>query len=466
MKSVTSIPHDEQEGKMNMLLLMEDPSLSESIKDSVIANDWNIFLADPKEDIPARIREHGIQTIVADIDNKKTKALSLLKRLKEYDSLLEVVFIGESLSAEAVVEMINKGVMDFLPKPLNLELLERTLRRISTKRSIRHETYRLEKELEKKYSFQGMIGKSPHMLEVFSLIDNISKHFTSVLITGETGSGKELAARAVSRLSGIADDKFIICDCVAIPENLFESELFGYVRGAFTGADKDKKGLFEEASGGIIFLDEIGEVPLSVQAKLLRVLEQHQFRPLGSNRSTKVDVKVIAATSRDLREGTKSGSIREDLFHRLNKVEIHLPPLRKKSEDIPLLVRHFLEQHSQKFQKTLRGISRPVQKLFLSYHWPGNVRELENVLERAAMLCSRDFLNIEDLPVYLQKLSSKKRAVPFLEREDLFTLDDLEKEYISFLLKKTHNNLKSTAKILNISRTTLYNKIKKYDISH
>ncbi len=466
MKSTTPASNGNQGVKLNMLLVMEDPSLSESVKNSAITNDWNIFLADPKEDILSRIQEHEIQTIISDIGSKRKKALSFLKRLKEFDSLLDVIFIGESLSTDAVVEMINQGVMDFLPKPLRVDLLERSLKKISTKRSLRRETFRLEKELEKKYFFQGMIGKSPYMLEVFSLIDNISKHFTSVLVTGETGSGKELVARAVSRLSGIEDDKFIICDCVAIPENLFESELFGYVRGAFTGADRDKKGLFEEANGGIIFLDEIGEVPLFVQAKLLRALEQHQFRPLGSNRNTRVDVKVIAATSRDLREGTKTGSFREDLFHRLNKVEIHLPPLRERSEDISLLVRHFLERYSQKFKKKLKGISRPVQKLFLYYHWPGNVRELENVLERAAMLCTKDFIDTGDLPDYLQKFSSKKQAIPVLDRENLSTLDEIEKEYISFLLKKTNNNLKNTAKILNISRTTLYNKIKKYDIPH
>jgi len=466
MKDSTPVRIDNPRDKLNLLLIGEDPAPFYSIQDSSISNHWNVSFANPREDVFSRIREDEIQTIIIDEEKKRKRALTLLRRLKAFDSLLDVIYISESMSREAVVNLINQGVTDFLTKPLRLDLLEKTLRKISDKRSIRQETFRLEKELEKKYVFQGMIGKSPHMLEVFSLIDNISKHFTSVLITGETGSGKELVARAISSLSGIEDNKFIICDCVAIPENLFESELFGYVRGAFTGADRDKKGLFEEANKGIIFLDEIGEIPLSVQAKLLRVLEQHQFRPLGSNRNTKVEVKVIAATSRDLREGTKAGSFREDLFHRLNKVEIHLPPLWKRTEDIPYLVRHFLDQHSQKFQKKIRGISRPVQKLFLYYQWPGNVRELENVLERAAMLCTKEFIDIGDLPDYLQKISSQKLAVPFLDRENLSTLDEIEKEYIMFLLKKTNNNLKSTAKILNISRTTLYNKIKKYTIPH
>lgn len=304
------------------------------------------------------------------------------------------------------------------------------------------------------------------MLEVFSLIENISKYFTSVLITGETGAGKEMAARAIYNLSHTNNKKFIICDCVAIPENLFESELFGYTKGAFTGADKNKKGLFEEADGGIIFLDEIGEIPLSIQTKLLRVLEHHQFRPLGSNENRKVEVKVITATSRNLRECSKSGTFRLDLFHRLNKIEIHLPPLRERPEDIPLLVRYFLNRYSKQFSKLLKGVSRQVQKLFLQYRWPGNVRELENVLESASMLCKKEFIDFGDLPKYLQDFSPSAHEIPFINKERLSTLEELEKEYILYLLKTTETNLRKTAKILNISRTTLYNKLKKYNIEH
>jgi len=464
MKVPTLAQNDRTKATLNLLLNVKDRSLADAIKGSSISNRWNVFIAQLEEDIFSQIKKHEIQAILTDADKKKKKTLLSLKKLKKFDSLLDVILLGETLSPDAVVDLINQGVTDFLPRPLKLEALDETLKKISEKRSIRQETFRLEKELEKKYLFQGMIGKSPHMLEVFALIDNVSRYFTSVLITGETGSGKELVARALHALSGIDRKKFIICDCVSIPENLFESELFGYVKGAFTGADRDKKGLFEEADGGIIFLDEIGEIPLSVQAKLLRVLEQHQFRPLGSNKNRKVDVRVIAATSRDLRERSQTGSFREDLFHRLNKVEIHLSPLWKRPEDIPLLVRHFIDLYSKKFQKEIRGISRKVQKLFLYYNWPGNVRELENVLERASMLCKKEFIDINDLPKSLQRISPKQQAVPFLDREHLSTLDDIEKEYITFLLKKTKNNLKSTAKILNISRTTLYNKIKKYNI--
>jgi transcriptional regulator with PAS, ATPase and Fis domain len=303
------------------------------------------------------------------------------------------------------------------------------------------------------------------MLEVFGLIENIAKHFTSVLITGETGTGKEMVARALHATGPYRDKNLVICDCASIPESLFESELFGYRKGAFTGADRDKRGLFEEADNGLIFLDEIAEIPIAVQAKLLRVLENHQFRPLGANENMSIDVRVIAATNRDLDDAIRNDTFREDLFHRLNRVEIHLPPLRERLEDIPLLVRHFVQTHSKSHSKSVRGVSRDVQKIFLRYGWPGNVRELENVLESASMMCKKDFIDVPDLPKHLRDFKAPEGGLSFLRKESLSTLDSLEKEYITYLLKVTKNNLRRTAKILGISRTTLYNKIAKFKLS-
>ncbi|MFP4081417.1 MAG: sigma 54-interacting transcriptional regulator [Candidatus Aminicenantes bacterium] len=447
---------------MNLLLMCRDSSLNKRIKNSSLANLWNIVCGYPEQDMLSCIKKNQIHVVL--LEAKKEQASSLLSRLKKFDSLLDVVILGENFSSEEVMDLIHHGATDFLAAPFQLDSLEQTLNKISNKRNLRKETLRLEKKLEKKYYFHGMIGKSPYMLEVFSLIENISKYFISVLITGETGTGKEMAARAIHNLSSTRTKRFVVCDCVSVPESLFESELFGYMKGAFTGAHRNKKGLFEEADGGIIFLDEMGEIPLPVQAKLLRVLEHHQFRPLGSNQTRRVDVKVIAATSRNLRQCIQTGSFREDLFHRLNKVEVHLPPLRERPEDIPLLARHFLGQYRMQFSKELKGISRQVQKLFRQYRWPGNVRELENVLERAAMLCQKDFIGMEDLPKYLQDVSPSAHKIPFLDKNRLSTLDELEKEYIAYLLKTTGRNLRKTAKILDISRTTLYNKLKKYNI--
>jgi len=304
------------------------------------------------------------------------------------------------------------------------------------------------------------------MLEIFNLIEKIAKYFTSILITGETGSGKELIAQAIHKLSQQKKNKLVVCDCASIPDNVFESELFGYTKGAFTGADITNKGLFEEAHHGIIFFFFFAEIPLPIQSKLLRVLESHQFRPLGSNTLINVDVQVIAATNRKLRDMVDNGTFREDLFHRLNKIEIELSPLRERKEDVPLLVRYFLNHYRNKFSNEIKGISHRTQKLFLRYNWPGNIRELKNVIESASLVAEKDFLDIPDLPKYLQKVNTSDKTIPFIDREKLSTLDELEKEYIVHLLKITSSNLRKTAGILDISRTTLYNKLKKYNISN
>lgn len=454
---------------MNILIIDEDPSLHDLIKQSSIASFCNIYFPNDYEDYEELfifIKDNNIHVIIADLDRNKKERLILFKKIKTFDPLLDVIMVGKSLAPEEVVDLINQGASDYLVRPLQLDSIQKTLKNIINKKALRRKTFLLEKSLEKKYSFHGIIGKSPYMLEIFSLIEKISKYFTSVLVIGETGTGKEMVARAIHNLSQVNNKNLVICDCVSIPENLFESELFGYAKGAFTGAYKDKKGLFEEAHNGIIFLDEIGEIPLSIQAKLLRVLEHHQFRPLGSNKIRNVEIRAIAATSRDLRKDIESGTFRKDLFHRLNKIEIHLPPLRKRPEDIPLLVRHFLNRYSKKFSKKIEGISQEAQKIFLRYEWPGNVRELENVLERASILSKKEFIDIKDLPKYLQEHLPSKSIIPFINKKNLSTLNDLEKEYIIYLLKTTGNNLRKTAQILDISRTTLYNKIRKYNISH
>ena len=450
---------------LNLLILDENTSLYEGINQTSLGSDLGLYFSPADADIFLIIQKCSIHAIIIDLDKDEAQGRKLIDRIKQFDPLVNMIVIGKPLHAEKVVSLINQGATTYLTKPLQTEIIEEIFSEIINKRTLRRETFLLEKKLEKKYFFQNVIGKSPYMLEIFALIDKVAKYFTSILITGETGTGKEMVARAIRNLSPSDNSHFIICDCVSIPENLFESELFGYVKGAFTGADKNKKGLFEVAHDGIIFLDEIGEIPLSIQAKLLRVLEQHEFRPLGSNETRKVDVRVIAATSRNLRDGIKNGTFREDLFHRLNKVEIHLPPLRERSEDIPILMRHFLDVYSKKFNKDLKGVSQHVQKLFQKYEWPGNVRELENVLERAAILAKSHFIDISDLPEYLQESAPPSTKLPFIGREHLSTLDELEKEYIIYLLDLVGNNLKKTAKILNISRTTLYNKLKKYNIS-
>jgi len=450
--------------QLRLLLLLEDLSLYDLFMKSSIAENCEVFFLEKIENASTSIKTNNINVVIIDIDRNKREGFNLLRDLKKSDRLLNVIITGQFPGANDVTDFINHGALGYLAKPVKLEDIEKILEKIAQKSKLRQETYRLEKKLEEKYYFEGMVGKSPHMYEIFSLLETIAPYFSTVLITGETGTGKEMVAKAIHNLSPFKNRNLVVCDTTSIPENLVESELFGYMRGAFTGADRNKRGLFEEANDGIIFLDEIGEISLTTQAKLLRVLESGQFRPLGSNQNTKVNIRVIATTNRDLKENVKSGKFRQDLYHRLNRVEIHLPPLREKSEDISLLIRHMLNIMSKKMDKQVYGVSRDVQKLFLKYDWPGNIRELENVLERAFILTKKTFIDLGDLPKDLRNYSKSKLKKPFFSRENLATLDEMEKEYISFLLNRTENNLRKTAIVLDISRTTLYNKLKKFDI--
>ena len=452
------------EAQTNLLIISDDFSLYEIVKKAPVAIDFNVFFSQTEDDYLAVVRENGIRVVLVDSGDSLAAGLLVMKKIKKSDALIDVLVGGEPVGQEAALDLIHAGATDFIPKPFERDILQDVLRRISRKRELRRETMHLEKKLERKYVFQGLISRNPYMLEIFGLIENIAKYFSSALVTGETGTGKEVVARALHGLSPYGGKPLVICDCASIPETLFESELFGYKKGAFTGADKDKRGMFEEADGGVIFLDEIAEIPVAVQAKLLRVLENHEFRPLGANETTAVEVRVLAATNRDLAEMVRAGTFREDLFHRLNKVTLDLPPLRERLEDIPLLVRHFLQGASRNFSKNVRGVSREVQKLFLKYGWPGNIRELANVLESAAMLCKKDFIDVANLPKYLRDYIPPQGAIAFAGRGHLSSLDDLEKDYIVYLLKVAKGNMRQTAKILGISRTTLYNKLAKYKI--
>ncbi|MCX6561427.1 MAG: sigma-54 dependent transcriptional regulator [Candidatus Aminicenantes bacterium] len=452
------------ENRENLLVAGPDASLFDQLAATPVAEMFQLSFCPSREDLSAFIRENSIRFVLLEVRDASDQDAAKLAEIKNSDPLLNVLISGPPIHPEEALEWIRRGASDYLEKPVSAETARAALRKALDKRELRRETFLLERKLEKKYVFQGMVSKSPYMLEVFGLIESVARHFASVLVTGETGTGKELVARALHALSETKNRRLVICDCASIPETLFESELFGYVKGAFTGADRTKRGLFEEAHEGVIFLDEIGEIPLPVQAKMLRVLENRQFRPLGSNDVRYVNVRVIAATNRDLPELIRRSAFREDLYHRLNRVEVHLPPLRERPEDMPLLVRHFLDGTNKAFGKSVKGLSRDVQKLFLKYDWPGNVRELENVLQSATMTTHRDFIDVSDLPKALREQAAARPRPAFGDRDNLSTLDDLEKEYIAYLLKLTAFNLKRTAKVLNISRTTLYNKMAKYGL--
>jgi DNA-binding NtrC family response regulator len=353
---------------------------------------------------------------------------------------------------EAAVEAIRRGAQDFLRKPLEMEALRQRLEQWQAEAGERYRTLQLDQQLTRAYRFEGMVGRSPLMLDVYSRIRRVAPHFSTVLITGETGTGKELVASALHRLSPSVRGPFVVCNSTAIVETLFESELFGYVKGAFTGAAQDRAGMFEFANGGTLFMDEIGELPLAAQAKLLRVLQNQEVQRVGSPAVRKVDVRVVVATNRDLHQMVMHKQFRDDLYYRLSMVEIQLPRLVTRKEDLPLLERHFIESFAARYKKPVRGITRRAQALLARYSWPGNVRELENILGYACMMTDREVIDVRDFPERL-RTQAVDHAAP---DENLLPLDELDRRHARNVLDRVGGNRVRAAEILGISRATLY----------
>jgi two-component system response regulator AtoC len=361
------------------------------------------------------------------------------------------------------------GAYDYIGKPFKTDEVLLTLKKAEERERLKTENLRLKDQLqriEKSYNFSNIVAKSKAMHSVFDLIEKVADYKTTVLITGDSGTGKELIARAIHFNGSRHTGPLVSINCGGIPETLLESELFGYKKGAFTDARRDKMGRFEEAHNGTIFLDEIGELPLSLQVKLLRVLQEEEITPLGSTGVKKVDVRVVAATAKDLGEEIKKGLFREDLYYRINVVTIYLPPLRERFEDIPLVTEHFIKRFNTKLKKNIKGVSSEVIEQFMAYPWPGNVRELENVIERAILLAPGDTLEISDLP---PTLKADQYPLSGFAPEDISSIKVasrmLEKELIERALNKTGGNRTKAAKMLEVSRPMLISKIKVYGLS-
>ena len=380
-----------------------------------------------------------------------------IKNIKKSDPRAEIICIGDKKDDASAIEAIKKGATACFGSPVDPTLLSETIGKIKELATIRKETFQIETSLNEKYIFADMVSKNPAMLDIFSLMRRVAPYYRTVLIIGGTGTGKELLAKAVHNFSSAAKEPFVACNCSGLVETLIESELFGHVKGAFTGAVSDKKGLFEAAGNGVIFLDEIGEMPLSFQSHFLRVLQDGEFRRLGSAKSMKANCKVIAATNVELYDKVKKGLFREDLFFRLAVITIKLPELKERKEDIPLLYSYFLNKIKTKLGKDVRGITMDAKHLLMSYNWPGNIRELENVIERAVLVTPVNFIRAQDLPTYINE-STKKDSPASL------TLNDLEKNHIQSVLTTTGGNKTKAASILGISRRALLRKINKYNL--
>jgi DNA-binding NtrC family response regulator len=367
-----------------------------------------------------------------------------------------VVVISGHGTVESAVEAIQAGAARFVTKPVSPEQLRSIVEEVKALFEGRARAMQLEKEMAEHFNLEGILGRSPRMLEMFDLMRRVAPHFRTVLILGETGTGKDLVARALHKMSPRRDRPFAVCNCAAVVETLFESELFGHRKGAFTGAHEDRKGLFESADGGMVFLDEVGELSLGVQSKLLRVIQNQEIQRIGSTQPLRVDVLLIAATSRDLADDVKKGRFRSDLLYRLNMIEIKVPPLRERPEDIPLLWRHFLDKYNQHYGKEVRGLSQHAQDMLMNYRWPGNVRELENVMGRACMLAQASFLDLRDFSVISARIVKNAGAAPTsLEEAERLALVSALDEFPN----KTH-----AAKVLGVSRPKLYRLMVKHGL--
>ena len=449
---------------LKIVAVDDDPLARELLQVVLEPRGYDLTILSDGQAALDHVTRHGADVVIADVLMPGVNGLVLLTALKNLDPLIEVLLLSGEVSVENAVLAIKQGALDYLTKPLDQGKLLGFLDQIEQHRALRSHVGALERQLEETCQFQGMVGKNPVMLEVFSLIRRLAKHFTTVLVTGETGTGKDMVARALHSLSPRAAAPFIPCNCAAITESLAESELFGHERGAFTGAVATKRGLFEAAHGGTIFLDEVSEMPLTQQPKLLRVLESGEIQRVGSPTPIKLDVRVVASTNRSLRDWVKDGRFRQDLYYRLNVVDISLPPLRDRKDDLPLLCHHFLNALNERTGKSINGLSRQAQAALFRHDWPGNVRELARTLEHGALLAKGNFIGLQDLPPSLQQgpqpgLQSAAAVVA------PSTLDQAEREQILQALRTAGNNKVRAAELLGVSRRSLYRMLHRHGIA-
>lgn len=413
---------------------------------------------DPRQALET-VRTGRCRAVLSDIQMPAMDGFQFLEKALQLEPAIRVILVTGHYSLDSAIEAIKRGAYDYLTKPLDYGRLVKTLDELATALERRSQIRELEEKLIANPEFDGIVGRSPAMLEAFDLVRKISKHYNNALLTGPTGCGKELFAHALHELSPVSNERFAVCNCSAFVDTLLESQLFGHKRGAFTGAFDTRPGLFEYANGGTVFLDEIGETSLQMQAKLLRVIQNREIQPVGSPEVRMVNVRVIAATNRDLRSEVSAGKFREDLFYRLSTIEVKIPGLLDRSEDIPLLVRYFLKKCNEQYGKHFQGVTRRAELALLQCPWPGNVRELENAIFAAAITATGDFIDLEDLPKHIQKCPARSAASS--EAWQPLPLEEVERLHVHRVLAMCNGNQVRAAEILGIGRTSLYRHLKK-----
>jgi DNA-binding NtrC family response regulator len=447
-----------EEAAAQVLIVDDEPEMCALLSDVLKGEGFAVETATSGEQALAKMGAREFAAVITDLNMKGMPGLTLLREIKRLYPEANVIIMTAFGSVETAIEAMKQGAYDYVMKPVKTEEITLTTEKAVREALLRKELLWLRRAVEKEYSFNQILGKSKPMQAVFELIRRITPSASSVLITGESGTGKELVARAVHFNSPRSQGPFVPVNCAAIPENLLESEMFGHVRGAFTDAKMDRKGLFEEAQGGTIFLDEISELPMSLQAKLLRVLQEKEIRRVGGTRSTPVDARVIAATNLDLAEQVRAKQFREDLFYRLNVIEVRMPALRERTEDIPLLAMHFIKKYADAMKKRVAGLTEGALALLMDYAWPGNVRELENVIERGVTLTRGEKIVPEDLPQAVRGDAGDRQMIEEAA-EKTRSLAEVERAYILRVLEKTAGNKYQAAQILAIDRKTLYRKL-------
>jgi len=442
----------------NILVVDDEPLIRELLEEILKKEGYSVNTVKNGLSALKKIKEHHFDLIITDVRMPDMDGIMLLKKIRESSFSIPVIVITAYGSIENAVEVMKKGADDYITKPITPAQLKLTVQKISKQRNLLQENRYLRREIEQKYGYKELIGKSQAMREVYRMIDRAALSKSTVLISGETGTGKELVARAIHHRSSRRDKPFISVNCAALPKDLLESELFGHEKGSFTGAISKREGRFELADKGTLLLDEISATRPAFQAKLLRVLQEEEFERVGGNKTIKVDVRIIATTNKNLKKMVEKGEFREDLYYRLDVIPIHLPPLRKRKEDIPLLVQFFLKKYNHKNGGEVKEISKECFKIMEECLWPGNVRELENVIERAVVMNKEKTILPQNFALDIS-CSNERINLP-----ENITIKEMEKKLIKETLQKMKGNRTKTAKVLGVSVRTIRNKIKEYQL--
>jgi DNA-binding NtrC family response regulator len=454
-----------QQFRARLLAIDDDPEFLGFLVAALEREDLEIITTTDSESAVELFTKNRPQVVLSDMVMPRRTGMEVLEDLTTLDPTIDVILLTGQYTAEAAVEAIEKGASDFIAKPVPIQVLRDRVYKLIDEAQQRFRASDLESQLLESHTFHGIIGRSHAIQDVFRRISRVAPHYQTVLITGPSGSGKELVARALRELSPVASGPFVIVNCAAIVETLFESELFGHVKGSFTGAAGDKVGMFEAANQGTLFLDEVEELSLSGQAKLLRVLQERHVQRVGATVAKPVDVRVIAATNRDLRKMVEEKKFREDLFYRLAMVEVRVPSLADRPDDIELLVHHFIRLYAERFKKNVTGASRTALATLFRYGWPGNIRELENAVGNAVMMADKDVIDIVHLPDEVRSAPSAARPFALSDPNQFipdtdWSLEELERRYIEFILELENGNVPKAAARLGVPRSTLYSRLK------